>query len=168
MDKFICGNRYMLAGQREDTIILPVSFSDFPSKIEINGYELLLKTEFHVSLVCIGKIIEKHKVTIPNFIDKIVQDFCEFTKSNAVGVLRYRNEFLFASESDLRSVVIMCDVSNLSKFFDLMNDKYGLNVKPPPTHVTLYTLTGLGIFLTDSEDVENLTVAIENPGILLP
>ncbi len=168
MGKFICGHeKYMLAGQKGDSITLPVSFSNLPSNIEINGYELLLKPEFHVSLVCIGKIIEKHGVTISNFIEKVANDFCEFIKSNKVEVSHYRDEFLFASEDEKRTVVMMCDVSNLNRFFDIINEKYDLALKYPPTHVTLYTLTGLGIFLTDSDDIENLAVPIENPGIAL-
>lgn len=167
--KFICGGeKYMLAGQKGDSIILPVLFSSLPTQIKTNGYSLALKTEFHVSLVCIGKIIEKHKVKIPNFIEKIIEDFCDFIKSNKIDLVRYRNEFKFVSEHENRTVVVMCDISNLDGFFALINQKYGLNVEYPPTHVTLYTLTGLGIFLIDSNDMETLTMPIENPGLVLP
>jgi len=168
-EKFICdGKKYMLAGQKGDSITLLVSLSNLPNRIEANGYTLDLKTKFHVSLVCIGKIIEKHNVKIPNFIEKIVGDFCEFTESNKVDLVSYRNEFKFVSENENRTVVVMCDISNLDRFFDFINQKYGLNIEYPPTHVTLYTLTVLGIFLTDSNDIQKLTIPIENLGLVLP
>lgn len=157
----------MLAGQKVDSIVLPVSFSNLPAQIEVNEYNLSLKTEFHVSLVCIGKIIEKHNVTIHNFLENVVNDFCEFSKSNKVDLIRYRDEFKFVSENEKRTVVVMCDISNLNKFFELLNRKYKLEIEYPPTHVTLYTLTGLGIFLTDSMDMKNLTTPIENLDIYL-
>ncbi len=59
----------------------------------------------------------------------------------------------------------MCEVSNLNKFFDLMNKKYGLNIKYPSPHATLYNvLKGKsGIYLMDSDDIKNFTVPIPNP-----
>ena len=66
-------------------------------------------------------------------------------------------------------MIVTCEVSNINKFFDLINKKYGLNIKYPPAHVTLYTLKdSLGIYLIDSDDIKNLTVSIENPiGMIL-
>lgn len=167
--KFICGGeKYQLGGPREDTIGLPVSIEGLPEKIEVEGYTLLRKTSFHVSLVCIGNIIEKYNVSIPDFQNKVVADFCEFIQKDSVNLLRYRNEFRFATQSERRSVVVMCDVSNLDEFFQLINQRYGLRVEYPPTHITLYTLQlNSGIFLTDSEDIKQFTKSITNPDLLL-
>lgn len=152
----------------EDTIILPVSITGLPTEINAEGYKLTPRNEFHVSLVCIGKIIEKHNVSIPEFISKVTGDFCDFVQANNIDFLRYRDEFKFAAQNEKRSVVVMCDVSNLEKFFVLLNKKYGLNLEYPPTHVTLYTLQQqMGIYLTDSEDIKKLTKLIPNPGLVL-
>lgn len=164
MAKLICDGRYRLGGSKEDTIGLPISLSGLPQKIEINGYELLLKTEFHVSLICIGKIIEKNNLSIPDFVNKIIADFCGFTEHTNIDLAQLRDEFRFASENERRTVVVMCDISNLNKFFDLVNQKYGLNLEYPPTHVTLYTLQpDVGIFLTDTSDLNRLTNKIKVP-----
>ena len=64
----------------------------------------------------------------------------------------------------------MCQMLNLNKFFDLINKKYGLNIKYPTTHITLYNTfkNKPGIFLMDSDDIKNFTVPIPNPiGFLL-
>jgi hypothetical protein len=163
--RYICDStKYEIGGQKLDTIGLPVQIVDIPSKVNIEGYELKLKSSFHVSLVCIGKIIERHKITIPDFINKIVEDFCDYLKSTEVNFLRYRDEFRFVSQNDRRAVVAMCDISNLKEFFDLINKKYTLKVEYQPTHVTIYTLQpDVGIFLSNEDDVQNLTKVIPNP-----
>ncbi len=165
MHEFICeGEKYQLGGPKTDTVELPAFFKGLPGKVEVEGHPLFLKEEFHVTLVGTGKIIEKQNVQIPDFTDKIVNDFCEFVRENPVILLRYRNEFRFAAEEERRSVVVMCDVLNLDKFFESMNKKYGLAVECPPTHVTLYTLQPKGgIWLTTAADIKNLTKLIPNP-----
>jgi hypothetical protein len=163
--KYICGGeKYELGWEKDDTIALPVTFSGLPKKIEVEGYALSLKTSFHVSLVCIGKIIEKNNLAIPDFIDKIVSDFCEFTQHTDIDLTGYKDEFRFATQDKRRSVVLMCNISNLDKFFDFINNKYGLRLESPPTHVTLYTLAPYpGIFLTDTDDIDQFTKKIEAP-----
>ncbi|MBI4094703.1 MAG: hypothetical protein HY435_00730 [Candidatus Liptonbacteria bacterium] len=167
--KFICGGeKYVIGGPKEDTIALPIFPAGLPDTITIERDSLFRKTSFHVSLVCIGKIIEKQNVSTPNFQDKIVADFCEFTQKNNVDLLRYRDEFRFAFQNERKAIIAMCDVSNLESFFMHVNQKYGLSIEYPPTHVTLYTLQpDKGIFLTDSGDIEKLTKLISNPGIVL-
>lgn len=78
--------------------------------------------------------------------------------------MKYRNEFKFVSQNERRTIVVMCDISNLKEFFELMNKKYNLNVEYQPTHVTIYTLQPeLGIFLSDGNDLRELTKVISNP-----
>lgn len=161
----ICsGEKFEIGGPKEDTIGLPVTFSGLPPAIEVEGHTLSLKTAFHVSLVCIGKIAEKNNLTDPDLINKISADFCKFANHTNIDLLRYRDEFLLVSEAERRAVVVMCDISNLDKFFDFINQRYGLHVEYPPTHVTLYTLQpNAGIFLMDNDDIRKLTELIARP-----
>ena len=159
--KLICENRFQYTPNK--VIGLPIQLENLPNELRIEGNTLVLKNNFHVSLVCIGKIIEKYNISETDFENKIINDFCEFSKINKIEVLKY-NDFKFVQQDDLKSVVVMCDISNLDKFFKLMNEKYGLNVEYPPTHTTLYILESkLGIFLTDADDIKNLTKPISNP-----
>jgi hypothetical protein len=159
--KLICNNKFQFA---YDTIGLPVFLKNLPKEIVFQGDTLLLKSDFHVSLVCIGEIIKKHNITISDFKNKIINDFCEFSETSNIDKISFTNNFKFATRDDLKSIIVMCKVPNLDKFFDLMNKKYSLNIEYPPTHVTLYTpLSKTGIFLIDSNDIKNLTVPIENP-----
>jgi len=125
---------------------------------------MFLKSSFHVSLVCINEIIKKYGISDSEFKDSIIKDFCDFIQANDINLLNYSPDFKFVEENDLKTIVVMCQVSNLYEFFQLVDKKYGLKIEYPPTHVTLYILKDkLGIFLTDSDDIKNLTKAIPNP-----
>lgn len=152
------GLKFELGGPSQDTIGLPVKILDLPSVIALEDSTLILRDTFHVSLVCIGRIIEKNSVSIGDFKSRVINDFCEFSKNNVIELTGYRKEFRFVAQAERKSLVVMCDVSNLNKFFDILNQKYSLNLEYPPTHVTLYTLQkNVGIFLTDSQDINLLT-----------
>lgn len=158
---FICGgNKYTTSAT--NTIALPVSLENLPSEVIIDGNKLLLKSSFHVSLVCINEITKKHNISIPNFRDLVMKDFCDFTATHDINLLNYFDDFKFVTENDWKTIVVMCKVSNLDKFFEIINKKYGLEIEYPPTHVTLYAST-IGIFLTDANDIQNLTKPIPSP-----
>lgn len=164
--EYICNNNKYF--YEYETIALPVSFENLPQEIEAEGYTFILKSSFHVSLVCIGKIIEKHNITIPDFENSVIKDFCEFIQNNNVSLERYTNEFRFVQSGDKKSIIAMCEISNLDKFFELINKRYGANIEMPPTHATLYTLQpNVGIFVTNSEDLQKLTKMIKLPQELI-
>ena len=159
----ICGgNKYTIS--QTNTIGLPVPISGLPSTLEIESHKLMAKSSFHVSLVCINEIIKKYNISLPNFRDSILNDFCDFVSKNEINFSNYTNEFKFVVQDNLKTIVIMCEISNLRQFFEQINSKYRLSIEYPPTHVTLYAHDGkTGIFLTDSEDIKNLTKPIPNP-----
>jgi len=160
---FICdGDKYTISAT--NTIGMPVSLSNLPREIEIEGNKLLAKSSFHVSLVCINEIIKKYKVSITDFRNKVLGEFCDFIKMNPISLLNYLPDFKFVEQDNLKTVVVMCRVINLDKFFEILNKKYNLNIEYPPTHVTLYAHDGMtGIFLTDANDIKNYTKPIPNP-----
>jgi hypothetical protein len=162
MDReLICGGKFTFG---HETISLLVSLKNMPGEITFEGNSFLVNDFLHVSLVCVGKIIEKYNIQIPGFKNKIIKDFCEFSDKNDIGPVLYTEDFRFAEKDDKKTVIVMCKVPNLDKFFELINKKYELNIEYPPTHVTLYKLPGkLGIFLIDSNDIKNLTKSITNP-----
>lgn len=163
--KFICNSdQYFISGPQTDNIGLPVSFGNEPEVLKFEGLTLYRKSSFHVSLVCIGKIQEKYQISDPEFVRHVVDDFCEYTQSTKVTFDGFRDEYWFASEDQLRSIVRMCDVSSLMGFYSLLNSKYNVEIEYPPTHVTLYTLQpDIGIFLTDKDDLRRLARSVSNP-----
>lgn len=169
MKEFICdGTKYRSWGEKSVTIDLPLALPRLPETITTEGLLLTLKSDFHVSLVCIDKIKEKHRIEIPDFTNKVVADFCKFVREKDIDFAKFRDEFRFVSEGEKRTVIAMCDVTNLDEFFQRMNKKYGLAAEYPPIHVTLYTLQpDRGIFVVDAKDLRERTKIIPNPGIAL-
>ena len=165
MPEFICGgDKYEVGGPKLDSIGLRVAPVGLPPTIGAEGLTLKLKGHLHVTLVAIGKIIERHGVANPNFKDTVMADFCEFVRDNPIELVRYRDEYRFMWQDERRSVVVMCDVSNLDTFYNQLNAKWGLQLEYPPTHVTLYSLDGnLGVFMVDSSDVQNFSKPIPAP-----
>jgi len=169
-DEYICGgSKYMSHDGK--VIHLPFTLDNLPEKIEVKEQKLLLQHggQFHVSLFYIEQLIEKYNIQVPDFLNKVVNDFCEFTKKNDIDIIRYKNEYRFVQKSGKTTVVVMCEISNLNGFFDFVNDKYKLDIEYPVPHVTLYTLDGdTGTSLRDVDDIENYTELIGNPiGLLL-
>ena len=157
-------SKYELGGLSKDVIGLPLTMLNLPNTIEVEGVTLTLKNAFHVSLICIGKIIEKYAVQDSNFRSSVIDDFVDYTSQCEIGLIKIKNDFRFVTAAEHRSVIVMCDISNLHGFFNLLNQKYVLNVEYPPTHVTLYTLQPeKGIFVTDSNDLIKLTKLIPSP-----
>src|SRR3989344_6054996 len=74
--KYICGDKkYILQDQ---VIYLPVSLKNLPEEIKVQGETLYFPTPFHISLVYVRKIIENYNISIPDFSNKIANDFCDF------------------------------------------------------------------------------------------
>jgi len=166
-NKFIYVNdKYQIDALNKDWIGLPVFFENLPEEIKIKGDTFYFPTPFHISLVYIGKIIEKYNISIPDFRDKIIDDFSNFTKTDNIEVIKYNNKYKLVSRDGInKTIVVMCEVSNLNNFFDFINKKYELNIKYPATHVTLYNTSKgkSGIWLMDEDDIKNITVTIPNP-----
>lgn len=161
---FICGEETYEISEEKPTIGLPVEISGLPESIESEGETLIRRSNFHVSLVCIEQIIKKHNVADSDFVERAESKFCEFVAENPIEFVRFSNEFRFVRLEERASVVAMCEVSNLARFFDVLNDEFSLAVEYPPTHVTLFTKQpNAGIYLTDSADLLERSVIVPRP-----
>ena len=126
-------------------IYLRLTIRDLPPKLNVSGYELLAKEEFHCSLVCVKDLQEKYGDDIN---EKIINLFHNFSSKNKMDLVGYRNEFRLVQRGERVSVIVMCDISNIDKFFELMKQELGIESDIQPTHVTLYTLQpnmGIGV-----------------------
>ncbi|MBU6310702.1 hypothetical protein KGO06_02080 [Patescibacteria group bacterium] len=165
--QFICdGTKYELAGVHDDVIGLPVTPPEIPDSLVVEGATLTRRPAFHVSLVCIGKLIERHSIADPTFVQSVVADFCAFVQDTEIAFERYTGELRFVVEGERKTLAAMCDVSGLHKFFDQLRAKHSIPFDYPPTHVTVYTLGGgPGIFLVTQEDIRVLTRDVYMPSL---
>jgi hypothetical protein len=158
MKNYICDNTEYFFGN--GYIALPVEIEDLPKTIDINGKTLLVKSSFHVSLVCVKNIVSKYG---EDFEQKVIEFFCDFVSKNKIYSLNYVDEFRYAidKETGRETVIVICNVSNIKEFFESLNKEYGFDLEMPPTHITLYTLEqDKGIGLNTGSDLETKTSVI--------
>jgi len=153
---YICGgNKFAYS---KGYIGLPVVVNNLPETIEVNEATLLRKTSFHVSLICVKDILDKK----PDAEQVILNDFCEFTKENDISFFQYTGEFRFAEHEDRKTLVALCEVSNLKGFSEMLSAKLGVEIPAQPTHVTLFTLQpDMGIGLNTPEDMESKSIRVD-------
>lgn len=165
--QFICGGtKYELAGPNDDVIGLPVILSGLPETVVVEGVELTRRPMFHVSLVCPGRIAERHALLTQGFVQTVVADFCSFVATADISFAQFTGEFRFVESEGRKTLVGMCDIMGLREFFEILSAKHAINFEYPPTHVTLYTLGGgPGVFLTTSNDIQKLTKVVSVPEI---
>lgn len=154
----------------DDYIYLSLTIENLPPRLNVSGYELLAKEEFHCSLVCIRDLKEKYGDEVE---EKILNLFYDFVSKNDTTFIKYRNEFRLVQRGERVSIIVMCDISNIDKFFKLMNQELGIESGTQPTHVTIYTLqpnmgigvnTYLGFQATQEIEVPNEVMASLNLG----
>ncbi len=158
MKNYICDkNKYFFGN---GYIATSVEIENLPKKLTLNNRTFLIKSSFHVSLVCVKNIVLRLG---EDFEQKIINLFCDFTSKNKISFIDYKEEIRYAvdKKTGRETIIIMCDVSNLKKFFGALNKKFGLNTETPPTHVTLYTLQqDKGIGLNNISDIKDKTIII--------
>lgn len=123
-----------------------------PERVELNGIPLVKKSSFHVSLVCVKEIVLQYEAAghkdDTEFAQAILERFSRYVTKHPITFLGFRDEFRHVVRGEDESIIVVCDVSNLTQFFDELNTEYGLQIPYQPTHVTLYTLkpnVGIGI-----------------------
>jgi len=135
-----------------------------PQAIEIDGDKLDIKTDFHVSLVCVKDMITEHGEEIEQ---RVLRFFYAFVEENEVSLEGFTGEYRLAernTEGEYRKTIVgMCIVSNLDNFYSELNKHLGTNFDNQPTHVTLYTLDpNKGIGLNNQTSFINMTRDITN------
>lgn len=155
---YICNNTEYFFGN--GYIALPVEIEGLPNIVDIDDKTFLIKSSFHVSLVCVKDIVSKHG---EDYEQKVIEFFYDFVQSNKISFIGYKNEFRYAKdkETDRETVIVMSDILNLKEFFEKLNKKFGFDIEIPPTHITLYAIQqDKGIGLNNSFDIEDKTSVI--------
>jgi hypothetical protein len=147
-----------------------LTLGNLPKKLKIDGDELVIKPEFHISLVWAGKLsemIDKHsQEKIKN---EIINKFNKFTDENSLQKYKLTNELRLVKRGSQKTIIIMANVPNLERFFKKLSHEYGVELPLQPTHVTLYTLPAdkVGIGILSTEELQRISSIIEIPDIKL-
>lgn len=145
-----------------------LELGELPKKLTVDGDELVLKPEFHISLVWAGRLAEmidiqnKDKIKI-----EIIQEFEKFTKEKSLVDYELTGELRLVEKGSQKTVIAMAKVMNLEAFFMRLNQKYGSKLPLQPAHITLYTLPTdkIGIGILSDEELQRISKVIEIPDI---
>ncbi len=138
-----------------------------PPTIEVKGYKLLLKSEFHISLIKARFVAE---LVNPNRQDQIEQEivaaFEKFIATQPLTEFHPTGVFRLAQVDVRKTVVGMCEVPHLQDFFDQLRATYKVDIPDQPTHITMYTLQPeKGIGLLSPAQLEQDSQVVEIPEI---
>lgn len=153
MGNYICdGEKYKFG---KGYIYLPLEINNLPKEIKVNEYSLSSKTSFHCSLVCIKRISPEQE-------QNIIKYFCDFVSENEISFLNFKDEFRLVKKDDRVSIVAMCEISNIEKFFKGLEEEHNIKAEVQPTHVTIYTLEpDKGIGILDNTELQEMSSMIE-------
>lgn len=139
--------------------IVNIELDNLPPTFTIGEYELTLKSEFHISLVCVKKIaplIDPENVSVIEA--EIVEAFKEFIQSTPLTNYTLTDQFRLVRRDDRATLVVLAKVLGIEAFFAKLEEKYDKKLPVQVTHITLYTLqpeTAIGII--SQEDLERLS-----------
>ena len=93
--KFICGGeKYDVYGDNL-AIGMLVSLTNIPEEITLQGTKFYFPTPFNVTLFYTERVIGQYSVSIPDFKNKVVDDFCEFTSKNKINPIVYCMKLIY-------------------------------------------------------------------------
>ena len=134
-----------------------------PVSISLQKEKLLLKSEFHITLINaeeIAKLIDQDNAS--KIEAEIVTEFEDFIRENPLEDYKILPIFRFVQRKERKTIVALAKVPNLVNFFERLKKKYQTNIPLQPTHVTMYTLQPeVGIGILSNEELERDSKLIE-------
>lgn len=139
-------------------IFLPLTLDtrDLHEDLVLFGDTYYLKSEFHISLVCVKLIMKQY----PNIkVEDVLGVFNRFTNETALDDVMYLNEYRVATHSDGRkSILQKVDIPNIEEFYEILREKLSVTTDTLPVHVTIYTNNkDDGIGINTRVDYDNTT-----------
>jgi hypothetical protein len=172
---YICdGTKYMYG--KKSYIIMPLPFFDLPETLDVEGYTLLRKSSFHVSLLYVKDLVSIYEVSKSNVVgsadskngnieQSILDCFCRSVKSTDIDFVKFTGEFRLAKDGERVTLVALCEVSGLKELSESFKRDLNIEIPEQPTHVTLYTLQpDIGIGLNSPEAMSSKSVRVEVVG----
>lgn len=144
--------------------LVNLELGNLPQKLSVGEYELVIKSEFHISLVCTKKLA---LLIDPSRVDEIraeiVESFQQFIHANPLTHYEITNDFRLVKRDDRVTLVVLVTVPGIESFFSELEKKYNKKLPVQVTHITLYTLRpeeGIGILSSEELERDSVPVAV--------
>lgn len=135
-----------------------------PERITVEGDELVMKDEFHISLLGIKRIAPMIR---PDNEDEgrreLLDKFNQIVKDVPLNKYEILPELRVVQRGDRKTLVVMAKVPGIEELFDRLRSTYpNIDIPTQQTHITLYTLPeSMAIGLISAEDVEKLSHKVQ-------
>lgn len=160
--KYITERGHRLGG---GYISLPdLELSGLPESIAIDGEILPVQPEHHITLLCAIELAEAVADSVADIeptLQSIVKAFVEFESEHRLDNYDIGDNFYVVEDEDRKSLVVDCQVPNLDKLFDKLDEFYDYKFARQWPHITLYARYNEGIGISSSERFSELTRPIE-------
>lgn len=142
-------------------LVIPVT-TGLPDSLFVQGEELTLKTEFHITLINAGAIATLiDKDNSEKIKAEIVTEFKDFVKNQPLEDYKILHIFRLVQRDVRKTVIAQAVVPHLVEFFDRLRRKYKVAIPDQPTHVTMYALRperGIGILSEEELDRDSQSI----------
>lgn len=133
-----------------------------PDKVTLHDEVYTKKSEFHISLLCIKRILS----LLPNGVKEsdLIKDFIDFQHSHPLDTFESIHQIRIVEKDIRKALVLMVDVPALDVFFSELNKKYKVDLPLQPAHITLYTLQpekGIGILSQGELETTSIPITID-------
>ena len=144
-------------------VSVDVSLPPLAPSIELGGTTYQAKSEYHCSLIAIKNIVPvvmEHEQSCETQaqikVSGAALDIITVVKPTLSDI---GPEFRIADHParGRRTVIVMVRVAGLDQVFARLSQILGFNIPVQPTHITLYTLSGLAIGVTSPRELDRWT-----------
>lgn len=150
-------------------ILAGLQLTDIPETVSVNEKKLFKKSEFHISLVCVKRLVP---LIAPDDVarqaelaEAITEHFKAYVQRQSLTEYWLTGELRYVVKDDGReTIVALCQLPGLAGFFAQIEQEYGTKLPLPPTHITLYTLQPEApIGIMSNEELEAISQPITLP-----
>ncbi len=136
-----------------------------PEKISVDGYDLLKKGEFHITIMALKNLAPMlNPDNMEEASEQLKQDFLEFVENHNLANFHLTGEYRLVKRGELMTVIAMVQLENIDELFDYLRSKYGVNFPTQPTHITMYTLQPeIGISILSQAELDQDSVVVDIP-----
>ena len=145
--------------------LVNLELGDLPKTIKFKGNNLLLKNEFHISIMAIKNLapmLNSNNLELAS--EQLKQDFINFAASHDLINFRPTGHFRIVTRDDRISIIAMVQLRNIDKLYSYLRAKYDVDFPTQPTHITMYTLQPeAGIGILSEEELERDSINADIP-----
>lgn len=151
-----------LYAHERGSVLVPLPLLQLPARVELLGEAWERKQEMHVTAVSTQALARRlasaRAVPPASAQDAAWAAIAAAVGAHRAGTVTLRDELRLVRRGDERTLVAMAHVDGLADLHEQLAGDLGLELEPPPAHVTLYTRPGgEAIGLHNRADLERLS-----------